>query len=116
MLGHNDVECFMLNQNDVTCGILGLFGGVCLIMIMILRNTPPTGMQWVAIMFVSGGGGYFSYLTMESYGANQEWEMPVAFAVGFCTTHLGKYALMILEDPKKLLAILNWLRGKNEPK
>ena len=103
----------MLEHNEGAFAILGVFGGVCLIMILILRNTPPTGVQWAAIMIASGGGGYLSYITIESYGKYKEWEMPAAFVAGFCTTYLGKYALMILEDPKRLLTVFNWIRGKN---
>lgn len=102
----------MFMRDDGIYGLLGVFGGLCFVMILVLRNTPPTGFQWFAIMFLSGGMGYFSYITMESYGKNKEWEMPVAFAAGFCATHLGKYALLLLEDPKKLLTVFNWIRGK----
>lgn len=93
--------------------ILGIFGGLCMIMIMILRNTPPTGAQWFAVMVLSGGSGYFSHLVLQSLNKHLQWELTVAFAVGFCSVHLGKYTVMILEDPKKLMAVFNWIRGKN---
>lgn len=103
----------MFGRDEASFALLGVLGGVCMVMALILRNTPPTGVQWFAIMFISGGGGYLSYVMLESYGQYQNWETPVAFAAGFCATHLGKYALLLLEDPKKLLAVFNWIRGKN---
>ena len=104
----------MLGRDEASFALLGILGGVCMVMALILRNTPPTGVQWLAIMFISGGGGLLSYLVLESYGKYTQWETPVAFAAGFCATHLGKYALLLLEDPKKLLVVFNWIRGKND--
>ena len=100
-------------RDDGLYAVLGIFGGLCMIMIMILRNTPPTGVQWLAIMFVSGGGGFLSHLMIESYGEFIQWQTSVAFVTGFCATQFGKYALQCVEDPKKLLAVFNWIRGKN---
>ena len=104
----------MLVRDEASFVLLGILGGVCMVMAMILRNTPPTGIQWLAIMFISGGGGLLSYFVLESYGKHRQWETVAAFCCGFCATQLGKYALMILEDPKKLLTVFNWIRGKNE--
>lgn len=92
--------------------LMGVLGGSCMIMSLIMRNTPPTGLQWLAIMFLSANGGYLSFVLIESYGKYHEWELVAAFFAGFSATQLGKMFLQVLEDPKRVLSIIKWIRGK----